>query len=104
MTQEELGRLSAVTKNMISMYEHERQRPQLDTLEKLLGGLDVDLAELALRLEASSDPARLPSSRRGPRGRSSSDQGAQRLEVDVVRGMVEVFREMAALIRSARPG
>jgi transcriptional regulator with XRE-family HTH domain len=35
---------------MLSLYEGEKQRPQLDTLEKLLDALGVRLGELAARL------------------------------------------------------
>jgi transcriptional regulator with XRE-family HTH domain len=50
LTQVELAQGAGVSKSMLSLYEGEKQRPQLDTLEKLLDALGVRLGELAARL------------------------------------------------------
>ena len=51
MTQAELGRRAQVTKGLISKYELGDAKPSLETLEKLIGGLEIDVRELVETLE-----------------------------------------------------
>lgn|GEM_PF-1082702 len=50
LTQVELGELAEITKSQLSKYERCRQRPSLDTLDRIMIALEVDPFELALVL------------------------------------------------------
>lgn len=49
--QYEIAEAAGVTKAMLSAYETGRQKPSLETLEKLLTALDCDLADLQRALD-----------------------------------------------------
>lgn len=51
LTQAQLAERAGVSKSMLSLYEGDKQRPQLDTLGKLLDAFGVSLGQLAARLE-----------------------------------------------------
>jgi transcriptional regulator with XRE-family HTH domain len=70
---------AGVTKAMLSAYETGKQKPSLDTLEKILDALQVDLGELFGALETVNE--------RPPQGRSAEPRpagaGTAGSEVDV---------------------
>lgn len=45
--QYEVAATAKITKAMLSSYENEKQRPAIDTLERILGALEIDLDYLA---------------------------------------------------------
>lgn len=55
--QYEIAEEAGITKAMLSAYETGKQNPSIETLEKLLGALQVDLLDLhnALRVNQSDD-------------------------------------------------
>ena len=66
---------AGVTKGMLSAYETGRQRPSLDTLEKLLSALGCDLNDLHNALQVVTErPERICS----PRRSLASTEGRQR--------------------------
>lgn len=89
---------AGVTKAMLSAYETGKQKPSLDTLEKILGGLDASLDDLhrALRIvNGQEDPLR-PS----PVPVSSAHVADGDLETDLhrllgIRGSIPVEEEQA---------
>jgi len=50
LTQGQLAEIATVTKSQVSKYESGRQRPTLDTLDRLMTALGVDVFGLALVL------------------------------------------------------
>jgi|GEM_PF-4790132 len=50
LTQTELARRAEVTRGNLSLYESDSVQPRLDTLNRILGVLDVDLMSLAQRM------------------------------------------------------
>lgn len=46
LSKSELGRRSGVNKRTIEWIEHEKQKPKLDTIEKLSKALNVSIEEL----------------------------------------------------------
>ena len=50
--QYEVAEEASVTKAMLSSYENDRQRPTLDTLERILAALDIDLDYLAYAIRS----------------------------------------------------
>jgi transcriptional regulator with XRE-family HTH domain len=123
LTQVELAERARVSKSMLSLYEGEKQRPQLDTLEKLLDALGVRLGELAARLEGRPTGETTDSKRRGPRrstpdskrrGPRRSMQGAPEasgfeaeasgLEAEAAAAATQVLRGIGVLLRIAARG
>ena len=120
LTQVELAQGAGVSKSMLSLYEGEKQRPQLDTLEKLLDALGVRLGELAARLESRPTEQTADSKRRGPRrstpraGEVSSRPGAPEasgleaeasgLEAEAAAAATQVLRGIGVLLRIAARG
>lgn len=63
LKQYHLADAAGVTKGMLSAYETGRQRPSLDTLEKILNSMGCDYADLQdalLAIQGSSPPQRDP--------------------------------------------
>lgn len=87
---------AGVTKAMLSAYETGKQRPSLETLDKILGGLDASLEDLhraILIVNGLSDPLRPPA----PRSVLPGDGGG---DVDLhqilgVSGAIPAEEEMA---------
>ena len=116
LTQVELAQRARVSKSMLSLYEGEKQRPQLDTLEKLLDALGVRLGELAERLEGRPMEQTGDSKRRGPRRSrpgapeaSGLEAGgleleASRLEAEAAAAATTVLRGIGVLLRIAARG
>ena len=50
--QYEIADKAKVTKAMLSSYENEKQRPTIDTLERILDALEIDLDYLAYAIRA----------------------------------------------------
>lgn len=50
--QYEVAEAAKITKAMLSSYENEKQRPTLDTLERILDALEIDLDYLAYAIRA----------------------------------------------------
>lgn len=50
LTQGDLAELASITKSQASRYERCQQRPTLDTLDRILTALKVDVFELAMAL------------------------------------------------------
>ncbi|MCB1034606.1 MAG: helix-turn-helix transcriptional regulator [Acidobacteria bacterium] len=79
--QYELARQAGVTKAMLSAYETGRQRPTLDSLEKLMAALGVDLAALAGALEiidlSPTGEHRIPDARRSDPSVPLSSDGSK---------------------------
>jgi len=72
--QYEVAEAAAITKAMLSSYENGKQRPALDTLERILDALEIDLDYLAYALRM----VRQEGERRGERapGRASYPSGS----------------------------
>lgn len=89
---------AGVTKAMLSAYETGKQKPSLDTLEKILDGLDASLDDLhrALRIvNGQEDPLRPP-----PAPVSSVHVADTGMETDLhrllgIRGSIPVEEEQA---------
>ena len=56
--QYEVAKTARVTKAMLSSYENQKQRPTLETLERLLDALEIDLEQLAFALRAVREEER----------------------------------------------
>jgi transcriptional regulator with XRE-family HTH domain len=85
LRQYEAAERAAITKAMLSAYETGKQNPSLDTLEKILGALDVGLADLARALDLVNE--------RGPRPRSVPAPAAPLLDVRALLGVEVLERE-----------
>lgn len=57
LRQYEVARAAGITKAMLSAYETGKQRPSLESLEKVLGALGADLADLARALDHVNERA-----------------------------------------------
>lgn len=57
--QYQVAESAGVTKAMLSAYETGKQRPSIDTLERILGALSVDLADLFQALQIVNERPRL---------------------------------------------
>lgn len=102
LTQVELAGRADVAKSMLSLYESGKQRPHLDTLEKLLDALGIQLGELVMRLESWSGTEEVGPGRRGPRPHTSARAAARRrLEEEAVAAATEVLQGIAALLQNA---
>ncbi len=69
LRQYRLAEDATITKAMLSSYETGRQKPSLDTLEKVLTALGCDLHELADTLDAFAGKQRLRRDRPAPERR-----------------------------------
>jgi transcriptional regulator with XRE-family HTH domain len=79
--QYQVADIAGVTKAMLSAYETGKQKPSLDTLEKILDALQVDLASLFDALEVVNER---PAQGRWTERRSVAGRGSGGLaEVDV---------------------
>jgi transcriptional regulator with XRE-family HTH domain len=99
-TQEQLARRAGVSKSMISLYEMGRQRPQLDTLEKLLRALGLGVQELGRRLESlpnEQPELTSPWLLRGTAGRTPP----RPLPPVIAGSLTEILHAMADLLRRA---
>lgn len=56
--QYEVADAAHVTKAMLSSYENEKQRPTIETLERILDALEIDLEYLAYALRSVTDEER----------------------------------------------
>jgi transcriptional regulator with XRE-family HTH domain len=100
-TQVELAERAEISKSMLSLYETEKSKPHLNTLERLVAALDVSLVEVARRMEEAS--LREPSTRRGPKGKAPRASLPGNPHEEAAAAVVEVLHLVAALIRSALP-
>lgn len=98
LTQAELSDRAGVSKSMVSLYEQGRQRPHLDTLDRLLEALGVRLGELAGRLERWQDGEGGGSARHASPARGAA---SGRAEEEAVAAAIEVLQGIAALLQSA---
>jgi len=76
--QYQVAEAAGITKGMLSAYETGRQRPSLETLEKLLGTLGCDLHDLhnAIQIVKGRPAAMRPGSRFGdPESRGGREHG-----------------------------
>lgn len=95
---------AGVTKAMLSAYETGKQKPSIDTLEKILGALHVDLHDLFNALEVVNEraPIKRSDERRGGPGLDRAVGGAMPgdLAVDVYQ-ILGVERPLAPLEEEA---
>ena len=77
--QYQVAEAAGITKGMLSAYETGRQRPSLETLEKLLGTLGCDLHDLhnAIQIVNGKPAAMRPGSRFGDPGERESVAGGR---------------------------
>jgi transcriptional regulator with XRE-family HTH domain len=82
--QYQVANAAGITKGMLSAYETGRQRPSLDTLDKVLETLGCDLNDLhnALRIVNGEPAGLIRPERRAPWSSGSAGSGGQ-AEVDV---------------------
>ena len=75
--QYQVAEAAGITKGMLSAYETGRQRPSLETLEKLLGTLGCDLHDLhnAIQIVNGRPAAMRPGGRFGDPETSGKDRG-----------------------------
>lgn len=79
---------AGVTKAMLSAYETGKQKPSIETLEKILRALKVDLADLFNALQIVNERAPLVRQRDGVfSGRMGSDRVSPRVDVYEVLGI-----------------
>jgi DNA-binding XRE family transcriptional regulator len=104
LTQVELAERSGVSKSMLSLYESAKQRPQLDTLERLLDSLEVGLGELAARLDQHRGSPGPVSKRRGPWRSPGRGPVSGSLPGETVAAATELLHGMADLLRYAVQG
>jgi len=102
--QYQIAEEAGITKAMLSAYETGKQKPSLETLDKLLGALDCDLIDLHEALAVfQTTPAREPSglgARRGPAaataavgpaGETSGASGSEARRRRSVTGSADVY-------------
>jgi transcriptional regulator with XRE-family HTH domain len=105
LTQVELSDRAGVSKSMLSLYESGKQRPHLDTLERLLDALGIRLGELVMRLESWPGTEEVAPGRRGSRRYTPAGAVARRnLEEEAVAAATEVLQRIAALLQHALQG
>ncbi len=80
MKQYQAAEAAGVTKAMLSAYETGKQRPTLDTLERLLDGLGVGLSDLADILPI----LRTPLSEGRPGSRAGLEEGDRRISSPIL--------------------
>jgi transcriptional regulator with XRE-family HTH domain len=76
---------AGVTKAMLSAYETGKQRPSLETLEKILDGLDATLADLYQALRIVNDPNHPLRAAALPRALDSSPSSGSLSDLDLRR-------------------
>lgn len=86
LRQYEVARTAGITKAMLSAYETGKQRPSLESLEKVLGALRADLTTLARALDHVNE--RPPS-----QADVSPPPAAQAQDVRTVLGLEEITAE-----------
>lgn len=102
LTQAQLADRAGVSKSMLSLYERGKQRPHLDTLERLLDALGKGLGDLVMRLESWPGVEEEPAARRGPRRHAPDRPIARRsLEREAMAAATEVLQGIAALLQHA---
>ena len=94
--QYQVAEAAGVTKAMLSAYETGKQRPSIDTLEKILAALNVDLADLFNALQIVNE--RSPHLRIADRG----DSAARPAYVSTVTE-VDVYRVLGIDRKVAQP-
>ncbi|MDP9120026.1 MAG: helix-turn-helix transcriptional regulator [Acidobacteriota bacterium] len=108
---------AGITKGMLSAYETERQRPSLETLEKILGTLGCDLIDLhnALQIvngrpEAICRPANGLANRgeesyplRPPAGRATGANGASGANDEIAEGSDDGRRDLDRILGAWGP-
>ncbi len=94
LRQYEAAERAAITKAMLSAYETGKQKPSLDTLEKILAALDAGLVELARALDLVNE--------RGMAARGEASPGlppiAGELDVRALLGVEELAGEEEAAL------
>lgn len=85
LRQYHLAETATITKAMLSSYETGRQKPSLDTLEKVMQALGCDLHELADTLDAFAGKQRMPRKPSTPESRPPVPASTSGAEVDVYR-------------------
>lgn len=86
LRQYQVAEAAGVTKAMLSAYETGKQKPSLDTLEKLLDGLGASLGDLHQALgivRGQADPLRTPEP--GARRRAVEAEGPRNFDLDLYR-------------------
>lgn len=86
LRQYEVARTAGITKAMLSAYETGKQRPSLESLEKVLGALGANLATLARALDHVNE-------RPASRAEVSPPPGAEAPDVRTVLGVEEIAPE-----------
>lgn len=84
--QYQVAEAAGVTKAMLSAYETEKQKPSLDTLEKILDGLGASLGDLYQALgivRGQADPLRTPVP--GARREAAEMDGPRSFDLDLYR-------------------
>ena len=87
--QYQVAETAGITKPMLSAYETGRQKPSLDTLEKILGAMGADLAELHAVLDIVNGRQPAPPQRDRWRDR---DRGAGAALSEMAHGFEELIR------------
>lgn len=86
--QYQVAESAGITKGMLSAYETGRQKPSLDTMEKLLDTLGCDLYDLHNALQIVNGRPTIPRSREGDAGgRGAADVGLAALDVRQLLGL-----------------
>lgn len=68
----EVAEAASITKAMLSSYENEKQRPAIDTLERILDALEIDLDYLAYAIRVVRQEEERRTGRRDARPRSAA--------------------------------
>ncbi|MGD2116417.1 MAG: helix-turn-helix transcriptional regulator [Acidobacteriota bacterium] len=90
---------AGITKAMLSAYETGKQRPSLETIEKVLGALDVDLVTLQDALDHVNERPRPPAPNPVP-----ATPEAGRVDVHGVLGVRSLPREEEEALRQMLEG
>ena len=86
--QYQVAEAAGITKGMLSAYETGRQKPSLDTMEKLLDTLECDLYDLHNALQIVNGRPTIPRGREGEAGgRSVLELGLAALDVRQLLGL-----------------
>ena len=98
--QYELAEAARVTKAMLSAYETDKQRPALETLERILDALGVDLATLGDALDHVNERPRAPA----PRGAASGADESPGVDVRLLLGVTSLPLEEEESLRQMLVG
>lgn len=87
--QYEVAEAAGITKAMLSSYENEKQRPALDTLERILDALEIDLDYLAhaMRMVRQEEDRRAGRRREAPTQAPAAFAPAPYLDLERVLGL-----------------